>query len=140
MKILNQLLEQVRNDASGAALLKDWLGAGGVPIEQVQAELRADVCYRGNNGAPCPLNKEPNWWQRFANTIALTIRRQLELKRRLGLRVQKEHHIHMCAACGCCLKLKVWVPIQHIGNHTSVETFNKFPPYCWQKTEMEALH
>jgi hypothetical protein len=130
------ILDEIRNDAQGLALLKDWLGEGGKTVDPVQADIRAHVCYNGNNGEPCPRNKEPNWWERVKSAIALTIRDQLELKSRMQLKVHREESIHMCSACGCCLKLKVWTPIEHIKSHLSVEQFNRTVPYCWMRKEI----
>lgn len=130
------LIEEFRNDVAGLALLTDWLGAGGHPVSQIHAEHRADACVHGNDGKPCPLNKEPGWWDRVKSSIANTIKMQLEMKQHLKLHVSSEEGLAMCAACGCCLKLKVWTPIEHIKAHTSPENIAKTPSYCWMRTEM----
>src|SRR5262249_27257680 len=114
------LLEKIRGDIEGVKALTDWLGDGS-PVSEMVAEARSCRCIVGNDGNPCPLNRSPKWWE-FAKTIASEwIRAELELKNHMKLRVQREDDLHMCAACGCCLPLKVWTPIEHIKNHLPKE-------------------
>lgn len=117
---------------TGGWILRDWLGKGGKPVVSELAELRSLVC------ATCPQNVEPNWWERVLNKIALMIRRQLELKHRMGLWVSKEADIHMCRSCGCCLRLKVHVPLEHIKDHTNDEVMKSFDERCWIRKESAA--
>jgi hypothetical protein len=131
------IFDEIKNDAHGLALLKDWVGDGGHPVSKEKADARAQACIGHGNLRPCPMNKEPNWWQKFTNSIALTIRRQLELKEKASLVVWQEDRLHMCAACGCALPLKVWVPIEHVKSHLSVEQLNKTPSFCWMRKEIE---
>lgn len=133
---LVRILDEIKSDANGAALLADWLGDGGFHVEQAEADIRASACYKGYFGKPCPNNKEPNWWEKFKTSIAMTIRKQLSLKSRLKLKAHREDEIHMCSICGCCLKLKVWTPIEHIKKHTSAEMLQRYPFFCWQRMEM----
>lgn len=121
---------------SGIALINDWLGDSGRPVAPIVANFRAQRCLHGNNGEPCPNNVEPNWWDRIKSTIAETIRMQLEIKHRLNLTVDEETDLNMCSACGCCLKLKVWTPIDHIKEHTDQKTLDKMPNFCWIKKEL----
>jgi hypothetical protein len=130
------LLEEFRNDVEGLKLLNDWLVSGGDTVSQIHAEHRAITCTMGANGDPCPLNKEPGWWDRAKSIIANTIKMQLEMKQHLKLRVSSEEGLAMCSACGCCLKLKVFTPIEHIKAHTSPENIAKTPGYCWMRQEM----
>ncbi len=119
------LLGKLLLDAKGVALLKDWLGEGGEPVPRTQASDRAWIC------DTCPNNQFPNWWEKVKEAVAAVIRRQLEIKHEAGLRVEAEDRLHLCKQCGCCLKLKVHVPINHIMAHTNKETFYLFPDWCW---------
>ena len=121
MSVLSKLIL----DAKGVALLKDWLGEGGNPVEKDLSEQRAGIC------DTCPHNKYPNWWEKVKESVAGVIRRQLEIKSEAGLSVDCENRLHLCENCGCCLKLKVHVPLHHIMAHTDENTFNLFPPFCW---------
>lgn len=119
-----------------APVLKDWLGDGGLPVDSTLAELRSITCACGDAGKACPLNVQPNWWERFKNRIALAIRRQLEVKHRLGLFVSKEGELNMCRMCGCCLRLKVWTPISYIKAHVAPDEIASAPEFCWMKKEL----
>jgi hypothetical protein len=130
------LLQEFKNDIEGLKLLNDWLGSGGDTVSQIHAEHRAITCTMGANGDPCPLNKEPGWWDRVKSSIANTIKMQLEMKQHLKLHVSSEEGLAMCAKCGCALPLKVWVPIEHIKAHTDPEKFKDAPPFCWLRQEL----
>ena len=132
------LLDKLRNDIEGVKLLNDWIGEGGQPVSSMRSEHRAAACVSGNQGQPCPFNVEPGWWERVKSSIAQTIQAELELKHHLELRQPLDDGLHMCSICGCCLKLKVWTPIQHIQAHTSSEMLDKMPGYCWQKREIKS--
>ncbi len=94
-------------------VLRDWIGNDGIPIEQEKAESRAAICLH------CPANSPARWWEKAANMIADAIRKQLEVKNKMGLRLSTEDKVGMCRACGCCIRLKVWVPIEHIRAHVT---------------------
>lgn len=130
------LLNEAKKDVAGLATIKDWLGEGAhVPTEQ--ASGRAAVCLKGNQGSECPHHHSPKWWEIFKNPIADAIKRQIELKARMKLSTPHDENLAMCSACGCCMSVKIWVPIKHVKAHTTPEMMEKFPPYCWQKREIE---
>lgn len=129
-------LSRFKDDAEGIALLKDWLGDGGKIVPPNKSIGRAEACVN-HEGKPCPENVEPGWWDRFKMKVAEIIRKQLELKSRLGIKVPQEKDLAMCRVCGCCLPLKVHVPIEYIAEHTNVKVREKFPPWCWIKKELE---
>lgn len=133
------LLNEIRNDIEGAKLLSDWIGEG-VPVRQEHATGRALVCIQGNGGLPCEHFTAPYWWERaFKNPIADIIRMELEIKNTCQLSTPADDWERMCRICGCCVSLKVWAPIDHIKAHTTPEMKSKFPPFCWQKREIEML-
>lgn len=115
------------------AALKDWLGEGGTPVNSGLAAQRAVIC------RDCPENRAPLWWEKMTKEpIAAVIRSQLALKHDLNLAVEHEDDLHMCRVCGCCIRLKVWVPISHIKKHTSPEQLLKFPNWCWIRDEYDS--
>ena len=132
------VLEEIKNDAAAMPLLVDWLGNGGKPVAHELAEKRAAVCtaLRYSDKA-CPFNVEPRWWERFKMKVAEVIKDQLAIKNKMGVWVSVESELNMCKACGCCLPLKVHVPIEHIRDHTRPETFQKFPSWCWITKELQ---
>lgn len=67
-------------------------------------------------------------YEGLAKWQAGVLRRQLEAKNDLKLSVVGEENLHVCAACGCNLALKVQVPIVIIAATTE---FSKLHPECW---------
>lgn len=143
------IIEEIKQDSAGLLFLKDWLGDGTSPVEFAVAQSRANVClhtkvptgYQTASGPEekegCPLNRHPNWWERWlSDPIANAIRRQLEIKQRMDLSLPEESNLNMCQPCGCCLKLKVWAPTEHLKRHTSPQVMEKLPNYCWLKKEV----
>lgn len=133
---MNPILTEIRNDLSGAEALRDWLGDGGVPVHVIVAEMRANRCTIGNDGQACPLNVEPNWWDRAKSLIADWIRKELEIKNGMALTVEREETLNMCKACGCCLRLKVWAPAVHLKAHITAKQLQTTPDYCWMRKEL----
>lgn len=137
VKILNEL----RRDAEGSKVLRDWLGDDGIPVMPDHAQHRAEACARGNYGHPCPYNYVPRWWNLVdmaKDAIATAIRYQLEFKHHLNMHVSNEDQIGTCTLCGCNLPLKVWTPIQYMKDHLTPDKIEKYPPeWCWQRREAE---
>ena len=131
-----KILDEIKQDMTGAALLRDWLGDDGIPVNEMIAEFRAQRCIMGNDGEPCPLNSHENWWDKVKHAVADWIRAQLSLKHKMNISLADDPHLHMCSACGCCLKLKVWVPNKHLRDHTSKEVLDKTVSYCWMRKEL----
>lgn len=123
-------LEEIKSTASGLAILWDWLGPSASPISRHTAQERANIC------ETCPLNVSPNWWQKFKNSIAMAMRDQLAAKAKIGLELSNEAKLHVCKNCGCCIPLKVWVPIQFVRDHTSAEKMSGFHEKCWIRKEL----
>ena len=110
-------------------LRSEWLGEGGHPVSIPNAQTRADVCLK------CPMNDATKGlYEVLASSAALLVRRQIELKNRMSLRVDGEKSLHICSGCLCVLKLKVWVPIKFIEQTTDM---TKLHPDCWQLKEVK---
>lgn len=107
-------------------VLREWLGEGGMPVLQEQAQARLNVCVN------CRKNERGNWWDiHFKDPIAMRIRQHLEAKHQLNMHLENEEHTGMCGVCGCCIRLKAWTPLQHINDNLSKEDEREFPDYCW---------
>lgn len=119
-------------------ILLDWLGEGGTCVEQRKADDRALVCAFGNEGKACPLNRGQKWWEVFKNPIADAIKETLQIKNKMQMHVAHEDDLHMCKACGCCLPLKVWVPIEHVRKVVDGKALSEVPAYCWMRNELNA--
>lgn len=81
------------------------------------------------------MHTEEKWWEVVKSTIADWIKSVLEIKSKMNLRLSCEDEMMMCRACGCCARLKVWVPLEVIVSKTTPEMMKKFVSDCWIKTE-----
>ncbi len=111
-----------RNLLVGAAVLKDWLGDGLVPVDRVEAERRAAICVR------CPNNQRGNV---LVDAAAETFRRLVEAKNDMKLVTVHDAKLETCSACSCRLTLKVWAPLDHIQKRTDAEVRAKLWSECW---------
>lgn len=125
-----ELLDQIKATARGAFILKDWLGAGGRPVDERHATLRAAICVH------CPHNERGNWWDSVKTAIAGSIRQNLAVKRSLKIETPFDDRLGTCSVCKCNNPLQVWVPISHVAVHTSPETTKQFPWACWKHIEL----
>lgn len=124
-----RLVEAVRQLKDGAEVLNAWLGDGAVPVPSEQAEARSRVCRN------CPLNEPPSFSSWVKRGIAQVVRLHLYWKNRLSLPTDKT--IGMCAACGCVLNLKVWVPLQHVVDTLPQKDLDRLHPACWVRSELK---
>jgi len=118
-------LGSIKRVAAGVAVLVEWLGNGAKPVDQSLAYDRAAIC------ADCPKNDGGDFTAYFTEPIANKIRTQLEIRGDLQLRTLHDDKLTVCSACDCPLKLKVWVPLDHILSHTAPEVKTKLDPRCW---------
>lgn len=113
--------------------IREWWGDGGHP--DPKAQDRADVCTGRLTGKPCPYNYHGRWL--FPKAVADAIRRCFEIKSHAQLTVTGEENLGQCECCNCVLSLKVHTPLTHILNTTNPRELEKFPEWCWIKTEMK---
>lgn len=126
------ILDKAQNLAVGAQIIKDWLGDGGTTVDQTLAQERADVCTGRITGVACPMNKIGF---SFGGEAGKLIRKMVEIKNGLDIRVHGEKTLGVCDACSCDLKTKVHVPMEYLQSHTPEAEAKEFPPICWQRTE-----
>ena len=129
-------IDEIKREATGMAILRDWWGDGLHHVRQEIADHRSKTCVAGDDGNPCPHNKAPRWWEHHKSAIADAIIHQIGVKERLKLSTPLENSLAMCSICGCCLQLKVWTPIEHIARHMPVEQLARYPEFCWQRKEI----
>lgn len=130
------VLEEIKNDITGAQAIADWLG-GEPPVDCLVALCRADCCVQGNDGKPCLENVEPGWWSRhLKEPVARWITKELEEKNRMSIKTPHDDQLHICRVCQCCLALKVWTPASVLRRHVSKDKLNKMPSFCWQRKEL----
>ncbi len=115
----------IKRVAAGIGVFLDWIGEGGAPVSIQVAEHRANIC------KDCPKNDGGDFKSYFTEPIAAKILLQLEIKNDLSLKTSVDEKLTVCSACDCPLKLKVWVPIEHILDHMSDEVKDELDPRCW---------
>lgn len=136
--VLHAAARAINTASTGAQILLEWLGSGGKPVSQELAQARANVCI---NDCSDPqrqnhcYNRPPQFFQKINAAVAKAILEQRREKENLGLKVENEEKLHTCQICECHSPLKVWVPMDIIMARTKPEIFQKFPDYCWMKTE-----
>ncbi len=97
-----------------------WLGEGARSVPYREAKRRASICM-------CCPNNQPGALAIEASALAI--------KNKLGLKLVNEDKLGMCVACGCALKVKVWVPYNHIkaySRQAEVDDMRKANEHCWQ--------
>lgn len=132
------VLRWLSHAVDGGRILKDWLGEGGVPVEQSVAERRAKVCVNDCSDSEKGFNKPPNFLQRVTAVVAEAILEQRRAKTNLALKVENEDKLQTCSVCECDLPLKVWVPISVLQKRTDQQTEDRFPKWCWYKQETKS--
>lgn len=110
---------------AGARTLADWLGSGGNPVAVELAENRAGIC------VTCPENKPGDLSDFFTQAASDVIQTQLEKRKELQLSTKYDSSINVCNACGCPLKLKVHVPLEHILSKMGEGTREALDKRCW---------
>ncbi len=134
-KILPQLPEgggavaAVKRSTAGIKLVVDWLGSGLKPVAIEIAERRAAICLK------CPLNQESNFWQRIGAVAAQQVKKLLEVRNDLNLRLANEDKLFSCQACDCWLPLKLFSNLDHIKANTSEDVKARLHSDCWIKNE-----
>ena len=109
---------------AGTKTIIGWMTAGFSTIPKAEADKRAVVC------ASCPYNKP------IEGCVACRVSALIDTVRSVaGAQVTDgDHYLHGCQMCGCSLKAKVWVPLEVLRNHVTVEQNTALPEWCWLKT------
>lgn len=121
------MIEQLKKTATGAAILKDWLGDGLTPVSAEEAEARAGVCIK------CPHNMSSDWWSHSIGLVAEAIRKQIGVKNDISATTKFDEQLGTCSICLCHMPLKVWCPMEHISSHTYETEVERYPGFCWIK-------
>ena len=120
------LIERAKQFKVGAETIMEWLGAGAITVHPTLAQSRANICLK------CPLNVHES---SITEAMAAAIKKQVEIKNKLQLRVNGEKSLLSCSACGCVTRLKIWVPLENILPEP--EDRHKFDENCWLLKESE---
>lgn len=135
-----QASRSVKNAVAGSEILKDWLGAGGIPVPADIAGKRAWTCTAGAPGGKrCPKNDKGDWTRFFTVPASETIRAMISLRNERSLETPQDKELGVCTACSCPLKLKVWTPPAFVIQHLSPEVEAELPEFCWILKEKAVL-
>lgn len=116
------VLDQIAHIPHGASVIAEWLGDP-VVCSREEAQARADVCLE------CPKNKPGIG---ISKAVALAVKQHLAVKNQLNLRVEGEKQLQTCEACGCVLRLQIWLPGGKVANELTVEEIEQLPKQCWK--------
>ena len=62
---------------------------------------------------------------------ARLVQAALALKHNMKLELDEDPKLGICEACGCDLRLKVWVPGEVVMKDGRPDYFEKLHPLCW---------
>lgn len=116
------ILERASQLAHGAKTLAEWLGDGYETVRLDVAQDRADICLG------CPFNRHIGT---IAQAVAVEIKKQVELKNHLNMKIDGEKSLKTCHACGCALRLKIWIPKKRLLLAENEKSLLKYHQDCW---------
>lgn len=117
------ILERAKHLANGVEFISNWIGDGGIVVDKEEAQGRANICLA------CPNNK---LGLTVAAPVAAAVRKYLEFKNELELRVDGEKKLGSCELCGCELRLQIWETPDRIRSQMTPEETAKAPKHCWK--------
>lgn len=117
------LLEQARHIPHGLKVIAEWLGSGGEVVDKETAQARANICLE------CPQNAQGSG---VTTAVAGAIKRHLEVKNKLGLRVDGSKKLKTCQSCGCVLNLLIWQKQEKVESELNDTEKENLPAFCWK--------
>lgn len=117
------LFERARQIKHGVESITDWLGSGGSVCEKQEAQERANICLS------CDENK---LGMSVSTPVQAAVKRILEVKNRLSLRVSGEKRLGRCKICTCELKLQIWQPQSQVQAELGSTEKEFLPAHCWK--------
>lgn len=92
-------------------------------VSQSTAESRAQVCVR------CPLNVDKQ------NVATRLLGHNFDPKEFFavlqGRHTPQDDRLHICDACDCIMRLKIWLPLSIIKDYMPHETIQALDLKCW---------
>lgn len=114
------LLTKMQQFGHGASNIAEWLGDGGDVVDDCVAQERANICLA------CPMHDSS---QTSKVLLGAAVRRVLEIKNKIGLRVENEDKLGTCRVCGCVLKLQIFEPDSLVTNQSEK---SHYAENCWK--------
>jgi hypothetical protein len=125
--VVARLVAAAGRISEGVDILTGWLGDGASPVAPQDAERRAEVC------SSCPHNRKAS--KPLTGPVAAAIRKGVEMKSGASLHTSHDAKLETCQLCSCVLQLKVWVPIRHIMDGSTIQ----MPEFCWVSKESQSV-
>lgn len=117
------IFDQAKAIPHGVQSITEWLGEGGNVVDRAESQRRANICLH------CDENKE-DWI--VTGMVADAVRRHLEVKNHLKLRVVGEKNLGRCDVCQCVLRLLVHEPLDNVKRQMKYNPGEKYPEKCWK--------
>jgi len=121
----------VKNLTVGIRTYLEWFGSG-KPVEKALASARAAVCVK------CPQHVKMGLYERFSKEAADEAMKVMGLLKSVDLRTPLDDQLHICDACDCPLRAKIWCPLDIILKHIPSENFERLDPGCWMRSEKKS--
>lgn len=123
------IIDAAKHMPQGISIITEWLGDGGQVADAEEAQARADICTGRLSGKACDQNDLS-----FSVTkpVALAVKRYLEVKNKIRLRVAGERRLGVCRVCTCNLRLLVHEPIDQVRAEMTDEERERLPSFCWK--------
>ncbi len=117
------ILERAKHYVGGGVDVTLWLGSGAECVSQEVAEERASICRLCTKNQP---------GEALDETVAAAVKRYLEFKNQMELKVPKEEELLSCKGCDCQLKLLIWETQDRIVKQTDAAERASAPGHCWK--------
>lgn len=124
-KILRGAVAAVETTKAGIGVWMDFIGEGGIPVDQKLATERASVC------VDCPQNKQGGLRNWFIEKAVTEITQLFGILTDLDVKTPHDAKLGVCEACLCPMKAKVHVPLIHIKKHLTEDAAKKLDARCW---------
>lgn len=112
--------------------LKSFITSGGKLVGKNVANTRAEICVGCHNNQASTEVRKSCCGGGAANTAALWAARVMIIQNRT---TPSDKQLLVCSLCGCDLKIKVWIPLEALGQ--TKEEANAWPTFCWCKKILE---
>ena len=113
--------------------LLNWYLKGAKLVDQNTANIRAMTCVGCHNNIPTKEIKKGGCSS--CNKMGGVVLNSIRSKIIGGSKTTSDSKLLACALCGCDLKIKVWIPLEVLGQ--TKEEANAWPSFCWRKKILE---
>lgn len=102
-------------------------------VDQNTANIRASICIGCHNNLPTKEIKKGGCSS--CNKMGGIVLNSIRSKIIKGNKTTSDSKLLSCGLCGCDLRIKVWIPLEVLGQ--TKEEANAWPSFCWRKKILE---